>query len=266
MNRTVRFAAKSELRQLRKGGWRGENGASVERAKRAMIAGRGEGMQEMGNPAEGQVTLEGRPGAEEFPLDGAKRRQILEGARRVFLQDGFDGASIGDIVRAAGVSKGTLYAYFPSKERLFEALVFENYRKQAEALYLLDTDDLDARRTLFKLGVSFLEMLTKPEAIAFLRIVIGASAKFPEIGRAFYKAGPAYGFERLGGHLARLTEENILAVDDAELAAQQFLALCKTTLPLCMLLGEFNAPPRSEIERHVESAVDVFMAAYGAKT
>src|SRR3974377_767572 len=99
-----------------------------------------------------QMTTHEAGSAFEAPaFDTAKRRQILEGARRVFLQDGFDGASIGDIVRAAGVSKGTLYAYFPSKERLFEALVFENYRKQAEALYLLDTDDLDARRTLFKL-------------------------------------------------------------------------------------------------------------------
>jgi AcrR family transcriptional regulator len=39
---------------------------------------------------------------------GAKRRQIMEGARTVFLADGFDGASMNDIARAAGVSKGTL--------------------------------------------------------------------------------------------------------------------------------------------------------------
>src|SRR5262245_57788790 len=51
--------------------------------------------------------------------DSAKRRQILDGARRVFLEHGFDGASVNDIVRATGVSKGTIYAYFPSKERLF---------------------------------------------------------------------------------------------------------------------------------------------------
>ena len=67
--------------------------------------------------------------------DTAKRQQILEGARRIFLQDGFDGASIGDIVRAAGVSKGTVYAYFPSKEKLFEALMVEDRRNQAEALF-----------------------------------------------------------------------------------------------------------------------------------
>ena len=46
-------------------------------------------------------------------LDGsAKRRQIMEGARTVFLAAGFDGASMNDIARVAGVSKGTLYVYF----------------------------------------------------------------------------------------------------------------------------------------------------------
>ena len=57
--------------------------------------------------------------------ESAKRRQILEGARRVFLASGFDGASMGEIAKAAGVSKGTLYVYFDSKEKLFEALTIE---------------------------------------------------------------------------------------------------------------------------------------------
>jgi AcrR family transcriptional regulator len=55
--------------------------------------------------------------------DGAKRRQIVEGARQIFLARGFDAASMSDIARAAGVSKGTLYVYFENKEQLFQAIV-----------------------------------------------------------------------------------------------------------------------------------------------
>lgn len=55
--------------------------------------------------------------------DSSKRRQILDGASKVFLDLGFDGASMGEIARAAGVSKGTLYVYFADKNRLFEAIV-----------------------------------------------------------------------------------------------------------------------------------------------
>jgi AcrR family transcriptional regulator len=53
--------------------------------------------------------------------DGSKRRQILDGARKVFMDLGFDGASMNEIARAAGVSKGTLYLYYPSKEELLKS-------------------------------------------------------------------------------------------------------------------------------------------------
>ena len=66
--------------------------------------------------------------------ESAKRRQILEGARKVFLVEGFDGASMGEIAKVAGVSKGTLYVYFDSKESLFAALTTEEKRGLAEVL------------------------------------------------------------------------------------------------------------------------------------
>lgn len=210
-------------------------------------------------PAEPQGLAAGCP-----VYDTAKRQQILEGARRVFLEHGFDGASIGDIVRAAGVSKGTVYAYFPSKEKLFEALVIEDRRKQAEVLFVLDETDRDVGRVLFKLGLTFLDMLVQPDTLAFLRIVIGAAPKFPEIGRAFYDAGPCYGAARLSDYFRKLTGEGVLKVDDPEHAARQFLDLCKTGILLRMLLGQLERPSRPEMEHNIERAVTVFLAAYGA--
>jgi AcrR family transcriptional regulator len=197
--------------------------------------------------------------------DTAKRQQIMEGARRVFLHDGFDGASVGDIVRAAGVSKGTLYAYFPSKEKLFEALIIEDRRRQAEALFTLDEADPDVERVLRKLGKTFLDMLLSLDNLDFLRIVVGASTKFPQLGRAFFEAGPCRGTSRLAAYLRRRTEEGVLKVDDAELAARQFLDLCKTGIHLRMMLGDRTAPPPEEIERNLDSAIRVFLAAYGHK-
>ena len=66
-------------------------------------------------------------------VDSAKRRQIIDGARRMFLAQGFDAASMNDIAREAGVSKGTLYVYFKSKEELFEAIVEEQCRRAGRA-------------------------------------------------------------------------------------------------------------------------------------
>ena len=77
--------------------------------------------------------------------DGAKRRQVMDGARKVFLADGFDAASMNEIARVAGVSKGTLYVYFDSKEDLFAALIREEKREQSEQLCRLDAEDGDLR-------------------------------------------------------------------------------------------------------------------------
>src|SRR5580692_9836301 len=89
--------------------------------------------------------------------DGAKRRQIIEGARRVFLAQGFDAASMGEIARAAGVSKGTLYVYFDHKEQLFEAIVHEQCQVQAEGLFNLDASDPGVERVLTRLGTNFVK-------------------------------------------------------------------------------------------------------------
>ena len=206
--------------------------------------------------------LEAIPGCA-HTCDTAKRQQIMEGARRVFLHDGFDGASIGDVVRTAGVSKGTLYAYFPSKEKLFEALIIEDRLKQAEALFTLDENDKDVVRVLWRLGRTFLDMLLSPDHLDFLRIVVGASTKFPELGKAYFEAGPCTGTKRLASYLSRLNEEGILFIEDLELAARQFLDLCRTGIHLRMMLGDRSRPSQVEIDHNIDGAIKVFLAAYG---
>src|SRR4029079_3886187 len=110
--------------------------------------------------------------AVEESSESAKRRQILEGARKVFLAQGFDGASMGEIAKIAGVSKGTLYVYFDSKESLFEALTIEEKRGFAEVLFQLDAEDPDVRAVLSKLGQSYLKRLGRPEHVSSIRMVI----------------------------------------------------------------------------------------------
>ena len=117
--------------------------------------------------------------------EGDKRRQILDGARTVFLSAGFDGASMGEIARAAGVSKGTLYVYFENKEDLFEALIIQEKTSLAEALFTLDAGDPDVPGVLARLGTSFLTEMCRPEHVSVVRMVIGACEKFPRFGLAF---------------------------------------------------------------------------------
>ncbi|MBL8906367.1 MAG: TetR/AcrR family transcriptional regulator [Rhizobiales bacterium] len=195
----------------------------------------------------------------------AKRRQIMDGARRVFVEHGFDGASVNDIVKATGVSKGTVYAYFPSKEKLFETLIFEDRRGQAERLFEVLDDSRPVEEVLREIGLRFGKMLIAPEQIAYFRMIIAASAKFPQAGRAFYEAGPRYGLARVTAFIKEKVRQGELQADDPEMAARQLLELihCGASKPL--LFGVTDTIPPEEIERAVNAGVATFMAAYGRR-
>jgi AcrR family transcriptional regulator len=208
---------------------------------------------------------EAREGAHGAGQDPEKRRQILSGAREVFLDRGFDAASMGDIARAAGVSKGTLYVYFQNKEDLFAALVASECTETAERLFVFDAAAPDVETALTQLGHSFIAAVVRPGHIATLRTVIAIAGKFPEIGRQFFEAGPCAGIQRLSKFLAAKVEQGVLDIEDVEQAASQFLGLCKDGVTAPILIGSNEPPDPAHAAKVVNGAVRVFMAAYGAK-
>ena len=192
----------------------------------------------------------------------AKRRQIMEGGRQVFLSAGFDGASMNDIARAAGVSKGTLYAYFNSKDHLFEAIIRAEKAQAAERLCAFRREG-NAREMLTDFGVRLMQRICEPGTLALARVVIAAAEKFPNVGRAFYEAGPLYGATRLAAELENLEKSGVLKVPDPERAAWQFLDLCQSYVFKRLIFGVVDSIRRDDIEASVEAGVDVFLKAYG---
>ena len=197
--------------------------------------------------------------------DSAKRRQIIEGARAVFLAQGFDAASMGEIARQAGVSKGTLYVYFDSKEALFEAITEEECLAQGEQVFALDSNDHDVEAVLTRLGCAFVRFICRPGGQSSLRTVISISERMPAIGKQFYETGPVTGIARLGRYLEDQVAAGYLAVPDVEVAAAQFLDSCQSTM-FKPLLFNFAPPPAEERINHVVSiAVRTFLAAYAQR-
>lgn len=197
--------------------------------------------------------------------DSAKRQQIVEGARQIFLARGFDAASMNDIAKAAGVSKGTLYVYFKDKEELFGAIVLLECTVQAEGLFDLDPRDPDVESTLTRLGIAYIHFLCRPEKASALRTVIAIADRMPSIGRQFYETGPSKGIAKLAAYLKAQTEAGVLKVEEPEIAAAQFMETCQGTL-FKPVLFNFAPPPSEErIKLVVSIAVRVFMAAYRAK-
>jgi AcrR family transcriptional regulator len=202
----------------------------------------------------------GRPAAD----DGAKRRQIIEGARAIFMSAGFDAASMNDIARAAGVSKGTLYAYFDSKEALFEALIREERAHQPERNLMFPADEPDPAKALAIYGQSLVEKITRTDKLEQARIVAFAAARFPRLGRAFYEAGPLYGAVKLKQRLDAFVAAGTLRIDDTAVAARQFIDLCLGDILKRLLFRVVETVEQNEIDVLVGQAVAMFMKVYGA--
>ncbi|MCV6595300.1 MAG: TetR/AcrR family transcriptional regulator [Silicimonas sp.] len=193
---------------------------------------------------------------------GRKYAQVLEGAREVFLRDGFEGASVDDIVRAAGVSKATLYSYFPDKRLLFmEVAKCECAAQSKGAIALVETKG-DLREVLTLVATRMCQFFLSDVGMQVYRIVVGESQRFPELGREFHDAGPAYVREKLRNLLRRGVEDGRLKIDDIDLAADQFPELCKAGLHMPIAIGLRDKPSDDEIDRVVASAVDMFLNHY----
>jgi AcrR family transcriptional regulator len=197
--------------------------------------------------------------------ESAKRRQIIDGARAVFLAKGFDAASMSDIAKAAGVSKGTLYVYFKDKDELFGEIVTGECVMQAEEVFDLDHADHDVESVLLRLGKSFVRKFSDPGRVSSWRTVIAIAERMPELGRKVYETGPAVGIAKVATYLQAQVDAGVLVIDDCDLAAAQFIETCHATM-FKPVLFNFGPPPTQErIDHVVGTAVRVFMAAYRAK-
>jgi AcrR family transcriptional regulator len=197
--------------------------------------------------------------------DSAKRRQILAGASSVFMNLGFDGASMGEIARAAGVSKGTLYVYFADKNRLFEAIVEQEVLEQGKLAFNFDPAR-DARTTLDEFGRAYIHLLCRPGGGSSIRTVMAIAERMPDVGKRFYENVLELNIKRLADYLATRVATGELAIDDVTLAASQFMMGCQASLFLPFVFQAAPAPSEAEMARVVDSATHMFLAAYKAKT
>lgn len=197
--------------------------------------------------------------------ESAKRRQIIDGARAVFLANGFDAASMTDIAKAAGVSKGTLYVYFKDKDELFSEIVAGECTFQAEGVFDFDPSNQDVEAVLIEHGKAFVRNICDPARLSSMRTVIAIAERMPDLGRKVFETGPAVGIAKVSGYLRAQVDAGVLAIDDCEVAAAQLIETFHATM-FKPVLFNFGPPPTPErIEHCVGIAVRTFMRAYRAK-
>ncbi len=194
----------------------------------------------------------------------SKRRQIIDGARKVFMDLGFDGASMGEIARAAGVSKGTLYVYFADKSRLFEAIVEDETLVQGKISFNFDPER-DVITTLTEFGQAYIAMICRPGGGSAIRTVMAIAERMPDVGRRYYENVLEQTISRLAAYLDARVKLKELAIDDCQLAASQFMLMCQASLFLPFIFQAAPAPTPERIAQVIGSATRMFLAGYGAK-
>jgi AcrR family transcriptional regulator len=195
-------------------------------------------------------------------LSPEKRAQILNGAATVFAAEGYEGASMARIASVAGVSKGTLYNHFDSKAALFTAYV--RARCEQNLTHVFDGADHlgDPADVLRGIGKRMVQMMLSDVGLEIYRVVIAEAAKFPDLARGFFEAGPARAIGFMADWLAEETRRGRLLVPNPAFAAEQFFNLCQTRLVLRRKLEMLPDPPVAEIEQVVEASIAMFLRMY----
>ncbi|MGG6241121.1 TetR/AcrR family transcriptional regulator [Nodosilinea sp. AN01ver1] len=186
-----------------------------------------------------------------------KREQILQGALQIFLHNGYAGTSMDRVAASAGVSKITIYKHFQDKEGVFKALIEQVTDQRFEMVFGHFSFTEDPAVLLRRLAHTLLNLMaTDDEYIAFLRLIIGESGRFPELAQLFVKALPQRVWALLSNYFAAHPD---LHQRHPEATARIFMgSLMSYVLTQNILHGQAIAPfsPELMIDSLVDTLID----------
>jgi TetR/AcrR family transcriptional repressor of mexJK operon len=196
------------------------------------------------------------------PKDPAKRAAMMAAAQSLFLERGFEATSIDAIAQVAGVAKVTVYSHFAGKEALFAEAIRAKCDSMIDVATLSAGGQTTVQERLTVLANRFFRLVNDPEAMAVHRLVASEGERVPEIAEIFFNTAILNICSKVAHVLETEHARGALVIDDADAAAGHFLALIKG---MPMLRRELHLPALApdELERHIESAVGVFVRAYG---
>lgn len=194
------------------------------------------------------------------------RDVILAAASRVFIEHGYEGASMDLVAKAAGTARRTLYNQFPDgKEELFRCVAERMWRAFPAMDIATDTAALaDPKVGLRRIGQAVAAFWGPPLAVAFLRMVIADGRRFPDLIRSFFEMGKTPAVSAVKSYIAELGRRGLLNVPNPDLASKQFLGLIDEAVLWGRVMGDEALLTPEEIDEIVDSGVSMFLGFYRA--
>src|SRR5580692_8475654 len=209
-----------------------------------------------------------RSGRPPRKLAGRVEERILDAAGRVFLERGFQGASVDEIAEVASAGKPTIYARFPNKQALFTAVV-ERLVQRNTSLDAFSCAGGSIEERLDALAALILTRVLTLETVGLIRVAVAEARRFPDLATSVSCMGrerPTEAVARVFGELAASGEIGAspgFAPEKLRETARHFLDLAVLPMLMRALFGEDLAALRAEIEPHASRAVAFFLAGCG---
>lgn len=196
------------------------------------------------------------------PRDPERMRRVIEVAEQLFLEQGFERTSVEAVAKASGVSKVTIYAYFPTKKALFEATIGKRIDAAFDFQGDVELPPADPRRALTLIGRHFLGLIRADEVIRKQRVLFAEADVHQDACGAFFQQGPLNIVARVRDFLDSAVAVGSLVPHDTGAGADQFLSLFLGSAHIQAMLG-LGKPTPEEDERLLARNVEMFMKAYG---
>lgn len=186
----------------------------------------------------------------------ARHHAFLAAAHQVFLDQGYEAASVNDVVRLAGGSLATLYSQFGSKEGLFLAVAEEQHERVISAMTPACANHLPLEQGLQSIGEQFLRALLAPESLAFFRIIVGEGRKFPQLLQRYVSAGADNVRKVVSDYLTHAAPQ----MREIDVVASHFLELLRSRHHYRALADDSYVLSDAELTAHVRGVVRFFLA------
>ncbi len=189
-----------------------------------------------------------------------RERAILDAALKVFAGQGYTGTTMDAVAAEAGVTKPTLYSYFPSKESLFQAMMLGKRDIMLDVFEHSSQQGMVADLLVF--AWAYADTVMRPEMLSLARLIIGEVQRFPELGRAYQASGPDHLLRGIMRYLDGQRQAGRLDFEDAELAAQDLWGLILSAPRTQALYMPDTQPDRATLARYILNGLRVFLKAY----
>ena len=193
------------------------------------------------------------------PIDNSKINSIIETARTLFAQNGFERTTLDAIAEISGVTKMTIYNHFKSKEELFGATITNRIKKE----FAFDIETLDPRNPsdgLMKIASRFILLIRKEEVLGTYRTMFSSALTHPKLCLEFYQKGPLEVHQQVAKYLQQCSKEGSLKITNLDISTSQFLSLFLGLDHIRCMLG-LKKPTKKDDEQLILKNVDFFIQA-----